>query len=38
LVGESDGVFWAIPDEVNILTYYANAIAHWRQLANGPDR
>ncbi|MGD2096931.1 MAG: 1-acyl-sn-glycerol-3-phosphate acyltransferase [Desulfobacterales bacterium] len=34
LVGESDGVYWAIPDEVNVLTYYANAIAHWRQLAN----
>ncbi len=37
LVGESDGVYWAIPDEVNVLTYYANAIAHWRRLAKGPN-
>jgi glycerol-3-phosphate O-acyltransferase len=37
LVGESDGVYWAIPDEVNVLTYYANAIAHWGQLANGSN-
>jgi glycerol-3-phosphate O-acyltransferase len=37
LVGESGGVYWAIPDEVNLLTYYANAIAHWRRLAKGPN-
>ncbi len=37
LVGESGGVYWAIPDEVNVLTYYANAIAHWRRLAKGPN-
>jgi len=38
LVGESDGVYWAIPDEVNVLSYYANAIAHWRQRVNGSNR
>ncbi|MGD8963263.1 MAG: 1-acyl-sn-glycerol-3-phosphate acyltransferase [Desulfobacterales bacterium] len=34
LVGESDGVYWAVPDEVTVLTYYTNAIAHWRQREN----
>ena len=38
LVGGSDGVYWAIPDEVNVLTYYANAIAHWRPCANRSNR
>ena len=38
LVGESDGVYRAVPDEVNVLTYYANAIAHWRPYANGSNR
>ena len=38
LVGESDGVYWAIPDEVNVLAYYANAIAHWRPDSNIPNR
>lgn len=38
LVGESDGVYWAIPDEVNVLTYYANAIVHWRQPADRSNR
>jgi hypothetical protein len=34
LVGQSDGVYWAVPDEVAVLTYYANAITHWCQPAN----
>ena len=34
LAGESAGVYWAIPDEVNVLACYANAIAHRRQDAN----
>ena len=38
LVGESDGVYWAVPDEVTLLTYYANAIAHWRKCANRSSR
>ena len=29
LVGESDGIYKAVPGEDDILTYYANSIAHW---------
>jgi glycerol-3-phosphate O-acyltransferase len=30
LVVESDGVYQAAPGEDDVLTYYANSIAHWR--------
>jgi glycerol-3-phosphate O-acyltransferase len=30
LVVESDGIYKAVPGEDDILTYYANSIAHWR--------
>ena len=33
LVRESDGIYTAVPEEIDVLTYYANAIAHWRQVA-----
>ncbi len=29
LVGESDGIYKAVPGEDDILMYYANSIAHW---------
>jgi hypothetical protein len=29
LVVESDGIYQATPGEDDILTYYANSIAHW---------
>jgi glycerol-3-phosphate O-acyltransferase len=29
LVGEEDGLFFANPDEIPLLTYYANSIAHF---------
>ena len=31
LVRESGGTYRAVPEEIDVLTYYANAIAHWRQ-------
>jgi glycerol-3-phosphate O-acyltransferase len=30
LVRESQGIYRAVPEEVDVLSYYANAIAHWR--------
>jgi glycerol-3-phosphate O-acyltransferase len=30
LVRESHGIYSVIPEEVDVLSYYANAIAHWR--------
>ena len=39
LVQESQGIYSPIPEELGVLSYYANAIAHWRQNspgANGP--
>jgi hypothetical protein len=33
LVEESQGIYRAVPTELDVLSYYANAIAHWR---NGP--
>ncbi len=35
LVRESDGVYWAVPQEADVLAYYANAIADWRRRSNG---
>ena len=37
LVRESDGIYVAVPEEIDVLTYYANAIAHWRQVADGSN-
>lgn len=37
MVRESGGIYRVVPDEVAVLTYYANAIAHWRLLANGSN-
>ena len=31
LVRESGGIYRAVPEEIDVLAYYANAIAHWRQ-------
>ena len=31
MVLESDGLIKADPDSLDILSYYANAIVHWRQ-------
>jgi glycerol-3-phosphate O-acyltransferase len=31
LVEESQGIYRIVPEEVDVLSYYANAIAHWRQ-------
>jgi len=39
LVQESQGIYRAVPAEMDVLSYYANAIAHWRHTpagANGP--
>ena len=33
LVRESEGIYVAVPEEIDVLTYYANAIAHWRQVS-----
>jgi glycerol-3-phosphate O-acyltransferase len=30
LVEESQGIYKTVPEELNALAYYANAIAHWR--------
>jgi glycerol-3-phosphate O-acyltransferase len=30
LVRESQGIYRAVPEEVDVLSYYASAIAHWR--------
>ncbi len=32
LVRASGGIYTAVPEEIDVLTYYANAIAHWRQV------
>jgi len=29
LVAESDGIYQAVPEEAEILSYYANSIVHW---------
>ena len=34
LVRESGGIYRAVPEEIDILAYYANAIAHWRQASD----
>jgi hypothetical protein len=31
MVDESEGLFRANPESIDILSYYANAIDHWRQ-------
>jgi glycerol-3-phosphate O-acyltransferase len=35
LVRESQGIYSVIPEEVDVLSYYANAIAHWRHGRGG---
>ncbi len=35
LVRESQGIYRIIPEEVDVLSYYANAIAHWRNGCGG---
>jgi glycerol-3-phosphate O-acyltransferase len=35
LVKESGGIYRSVPEEVDILSYYANAIAHWRHAPAG---
>ncbi len=35
LVRESAGIYRAVPEEIDVLTYYANSIAHWRQVSDG---
>ena len=37
LVRESGGIYTAVPEEIDVLTYYANAIAHWRQVADNSN-
>ena len=37
LVQESQGIFRIIPEEMDVLSYYANAIAHWRHAPAGTD-
>jgi len=37
LVRESEGIYTAVPEEMDVLTYYANSIAHWRQVADGSN-
>jgi glycerol-3-phosphate O-acyltransferase len=32
LVRESEGIYRAVPEEIDVLSYYANSIAHWRQV------
>jgi glycerol-3-phosphate O-acyltransferase len=34
LVRESGGLYSPVPEEVDVLAYYANAIAHWRQASD----
>jgi hypothetical protein len=36
IVIESDGLYRADPQHIDVLSYYANAIVHWRQIPN-PD-
>ncbi|UCF93466.1 MAG: 1-acyl-sn-glycerol-3-phosphate acyltransferase [Desulfobacterales bacterium] len=38
LVAESHGVYRADPEEVELLSYYANSIAHWRQESGADPR
>jgi len=34
IVIESDGLYSADPQHIDVLSYYANAIVHWRQTPN----
>jgi glycerol-3-phosphate O-acyltransferase len=34
LVRESGGIYKAVPEEIDVLAYYANAIAHWWQASD----
>jgi glycerol-3-phosphate O-acyltransferase len=35
LVRESQGIYRIIPEEADVMSYYANAIAHWRHGCGG---
>jgi glycerol-3-phosphate O-acyltransferase len=37
LVQESQGIYSAVPAEMDVLCYYANAIAHWRHAPAGAN-
>ncbi len=37
IVRESAGIYMAAPEEIDVLTYYANAIAHWRRSTGGSN-
>jgi glycerol-3-phosphate O-acyltransferase len=37
LVRASEGIYMAVPEEIDVLTYYANSIAHWRPVIDGLD-
>jgi glycerol-3-phosphate O-acyltransferase len=37
LVKESGGIYRTIPAEIDVLSYYANAIAHWRHAPAGAN-
>jgi hypothetical protein len=34
LVRESGGIYRAVPEEIDVLSYYANAIAHRREASD----
>jgi glycerol-3-phosphate O-acyltransferase len=36
LVRESEGIYRLVPEEAGLLSYYANAIAHWQQFPVKP--
>jgi len=37
LVRESQGIYRAVPEEIDVLTYYANSIANWRKVSDGSN-
>jgi glycerol-3-phosphate O-acyltransferase len=37
LVRELAGIYTAVPEEIDVLTYYANSIDHWRQVSDGSN-
>jgi hypothetical protein len=37
LVWYSEGIYRVVPGEAGLLTYYANAVVHWRPPANGSN-
>ncbi len=37
LVRELAGIYTAVPEEIDVLTYYANSIDHWLQMSGGSN-